>query len=94
MAYLAIRSEVVIFTYKIPKLTGIYRLREIRFLQKDFIFSLTQNVCKEDLLCQKAKKFINSGKVAGQATLLSELIDYQEASVVSRTLIDKKKSAL
>jgi quercetin dioxygenase-like cupin family protein len=38
----------------------------------------------------KSKKSINSGKVAGKATFLSELIDYQEASVVSRTLIDKK----
>ncbi len=32
----------------------------------------------------------DSSKLAGKASSLSELIDYQEGSVVSRTLIDKK----
>jgi quercetin dioxygenase-like cupin family protein len=31
-----------------------------------------------------------ASKLAGQAAILKELVDYQEGSVVSRTLIDKK----
>jgi quercetin dioxygenase-like cupin family protein len=38
----------------------------------------------------KSKKSNKLSKLAGQAAVLAELIDYQEGSIVSRTLIDKK----
>jgi quercetin dioxygenase-like cupin family protein len=38
----------------------------------------------------KNKNLENKGKLVAQAVSLIDLIDYQEASVVSRTIIDKK----
>jgi quercetin dioxygenase-like cupin family protein len=38
----------------------------------------------------KNKKPKNTAKLAAQAVNLTDLIDYQEGSVVSRTIIDKK----
>ena len=38
----------------------------------------------------KHKNPENTGKLAAQATNLTDLIDYQKGAVVSRTLIDKK----
>jgi quercetin dioxygenase-like cupin family protein len=38
----------------------------------------------------KNKNSENRGKLVSQAASLTDLIDYQEGSVVSRTLIDKK----
>jgi len=36
----------------------------------------------------------NTGKVVAQTTNLANLIDYQEGSIVSRTIIDKKAGTL
>jgi hypothetical protein len=39
----------------------------------------------------KNKNSENRGKLVAQAASLIDLIDYQEGSVVSRTIIDKKQ---
>lgn len=38
----------------------------------------------------KNKKEKSGGKLLAQAAILTELVDYQEGAVVSRTLVDKK----
>jgi quercetin dioxygenase-like cupin family protein len=42
----------------------------------------------------KDRKKAESGKLLTQAYTLAKLIDYQEASVVSRTIVDKKAGTI
>ena len=43
---------------------------------------------------ENSKEWLDSSKLLAQATKLADLVDYQEGSVVSRTIIDKKTGTL